>query len=541
MPSPSQEARELQEMTPPAPAPKARRPVWKPPPRFAARGPQVVKRAMPPPPPPPQPKAPGFRQTPTPRAPLPPLQLSQAIEPVLPFFSTQDFMLSSQDIRDLQDTTETPSKLPGKGTSRTTAIRANDKETPSKPQKPPSRPGKATVQARVNVTTQHTTIPAVTFDRPQFPQPPRYVLRISQPPTPVCTPGASGNPSQLSQPQPRANRLNPVLSNPALAHVAGPSQRRLRSSPLAQQQDVTAAQSKPLTFENYRPTTASPAPIQPSPAQLIQAVEQDPLPKRDPSPKPETPKASASPKKGRFFTASNEQVQLAMEKSLRTHKEEQRKREAEQRALKLEEERRAREQRALMQEAERKARQRRRQEEEALMEPCWDMEDLWQECETDGETDSGDPERCLSRRERQQNRFDERMNEEVARIEAREAERERSMDFYNEHAADEVESRKEDALAEARYEAELRAEELQKEESKTEVLKNGDLKGTVKEDPYDLDADFEELLGAELDLVDVKSSTSPGDVKQGTMVFMASQETDYGDMDVTLEDLDDFL
>ncbi|KAB5559514.1 hypothetical protein GE09DRAFT_1220196 [Coniochaeta sp. 2T2.1] len=547
MPSPSQEARELQGMAPPpAPVQQAKPPVWKPPPRFATRGPQVVKRAMPPPPPPPQPKAPGVRQTPKPQAPLPPLQLRQTIEPVLPFFSTQDFMLSSQDIRDLQETTETPSKLPGKDTSRATTTRATYNETPSRPQQAPSEPNRPAAQTRVKVPSQESTVTTVPVHRPQFPQPPRYVLRNSQPRTPVCTPGSSANPCQLSQPHPQASRLNPVLINPSLSHVAGPSQRNLRSSSLAQPETVAGAASpKPPALGQKRSGTKSP------PQQSMQAVEHEPAAGPEHAPKQETLKPSSSPKKGRFFTASNEQVQLAMEKSLRTHKEEQRKREAEQRALKIEEERRARQQRALVLEAERKARERHRHEED--LEPYWEPEYYCADYGTDAVTDEtteatddptddgseydsaeeeGRQQRRTETRDRRREEATERLNE---RREAAEYERDVLADFNAEHQYDADRQ----ALQEAANE--LRREELRREELKAEEPKTEDLKGTVKEDPYDLDADFEELLGAEFDLVDVNPPTCSDHVKKEAKVFMASQETDYGDMDVTLEDLDDFL
>lgn len=66
-------------------------------------------------------------------------------------------------------------------------------------------------------------------------------------------------------------------------------------------------------------------------------------------------------------------------------------------------------------------------------------------------------------------------------------------------------------------------------------------------DPFDLDQDLEqELLDAEL-TVDIKSPAhlAVGDIQdkleKDPKTWVASQETDYGDLDVTVEELDDFL
>ncbi|KAK3313589.1 hypothetical protein B0H66DRAFT_566566 [Apodospora peruviana] len=65
--------------------------------------------------------APAARQPPR-KIPSPPCvaPMKAAVEPVsLPFFSTQDLVLSSQDIRDVEETTETPTKVKsGGGTAR---------------------------------------------------------------------------------------------------------------------------------------------------------------------------------------------------------------------------------------------------------------------------------------------------------------------------------------------------------------------------------------------------------------------------------------
>ncbi|KAK0752770.1 hypothetical protein B0T18DRAFT_483701 [Schizothecium vesticola] len=112
LPSPSQEERELQECSavpPPRPA-------------FIKPRPMVTSRPQPPPfksrPP-----VPRFSKTPTPRPNPPPrqssrvnpirLQAVQQMDDSLPFFSTQDWAISSQDIREVEERV-TPSKPPPK-------------------------------------------------------------------------------------------------------------------------------------------------------------------------------------------------------------------------------------------------------------------------------------------------------------------------------------------------------------------------------------------------------------------------------------------
>jgi hypothetical protein len=162
-----------------------------------------------------------------------------------------------------------------------------------------------------------------------------------------------------------------------------------------------------------------------------------------------------------------------MEKSMRTHREEQRKREAEQRALEL-----------------------RRLEEEASR--AGEEED-----EYDGALAST-----------------QKIEEALLQCEQEEYERELLADWNAEH----------------QYEADGLAAEEARDAADVDM------------DTFDLEPDLEiELLKAEYDVADVRppapvlSGDGHGGLKEEPKTWVASQETDYGDLDVTAEDLDDYL
>lgn len=370
LPSPSQELRELEDATPSRPATSGPQPpLWKPMPSFTSHELQTLRR----PTSRHQPTVPPPRWAPRPIQPASgapsKMQGQMTAEPALPVFSTQDLLLSSQDIRDVQETTETPSR-PAK--------------LPAQPLKSPSRT-RQTGQAVSEVATQRAPLAKESEDRSQSPHAPPSGLRKSQPRTPLC------------------------------------------SSPKASQSS-------------------------------------------------ELPKPSPSPRQRRFFTASNEAVQLAMEKSMRTHKEEERRREAEQRALQL----------------------LRREEQE----------------------DVGDEEEHEEAEEHE----DAEENEDLA--EAIRVAHEQQYDYLLDELADDVEAEMQELL---------RFEERDAEEDD-------------QADMFDLDDDIaEELLAAEYDSV---RGSSPPLLPMGhgssrpaeeLRVCAASQETDYGDLDVSFEDLDEYF
>ncbi|OIW22743.1 hypothetical protein CONLIGDRAFT_148050 [Coniochaeta ligniaria NRRL 30616] len=519
LPSPSQELRELDETAPRRPPiSKPRPPLWKPPPRFPARGVQTVHR--PNPPPLPQLKAPRPRQ-PTTAAPRV-HQIQQTIEPALPFFSTQDFTLSSQDIRDLEESTETPSKLPRKEThtetSRTATIpRWN--ETPSKAEQYPADafiyPWKRKLagDGRTEAAVQQPSANKELRDCVQTSHASRYALRKSQPRTPMCSSNLSATASQPPKPQSQSSSLNPVRSNPSLAHVAAAGQRS-QSSPRAQSFNTQVAEPASQNLASPKPpTSARKGQLSPASSRRslqvsdnLQMDQERPHMARG-SPKPKTPKPSASPQKGRFFTASNEAIQLAMEKSMRTHKEELRKREAEQRALEL-----------LRQEiAEDEAEKRALELQQALeLLRGGIAED--EACHTE-EEDAGDGEEDESDEEKDEvTRWFEMIEKKLRKQEAEEYERDVLADWNAEH----------------QYDADRQASQ--------------DARDAADEKAFDLDDDVEEeLLATGYALLEVHPP-APVPSEHGTCglvreqtTCVASQETDYGDLDVTVEDLDDYL
>lgn len=369
LPSPSQELRELEETTPSRPATSGPQPpIWKPMPSFTSHEPRMLRRPTSRHPltvPPPR-WAPRLIQ-PASGAPSK-MQVQRTVEPALPLYSTQDLLLSSQDIRDLQETTETPSR-PAK--------------LPLQPLEYPSR-ARQTGQAVSEVATQRSPPAQESEDRSSFPHASLSGLRKSQTRTPLY--------------------------------------------------------SSPKAF-----------------------------------PSPEPPKPSASPRQRRFFTASNEAVQLAMEKSMRTHKEEQRRREAEQRALQL----------------------LRREEQEDVDDSATDEDERAEEHE--GQEDA--EETLCNAREQQEN-------------------------YLLDELADDVEAEMQELL---------RFEER-------------DAKEDVQRDIFELDDDIaEELLAAEYDLVRDSSRPllpmghGPTTPAEESRVCAASQETDYGDLDVSFEDLDEYF
>ncbi|KAH8902921.1 hypothetical protein BR93DRAFT_972257 [Coniochaeta sp. PMI_546] len=491
LPSPSQELRELQDTTPPRQATSRPQPsFWKPPPRFPASSIRTLHRLSPHPPQ--QLKAPRPGQPTTTVAPV--LQIRQTIEPAFPFFSTQDLMLSSQDIRDLEDGTDTPSKLPSKEShskpSHTTAV-SQWREPPPRPEQ--SRvddfiyPWKLAGQGRAEVVAQRLTVSPELQGHSQHPQASRYARQKSQPRTPVCSSDPSAKASQFQVSQPQSSSLNPARSNPSLAHVGSVSQRSLRSSPRAQSCNTQVAEvasqnhasSKPSASARNRPSLSSyDKENQQGSGNNSQTDKEEPHVLVG-SPNHRSPKPSASPQKGRFFTASNEAIQLAMEKSMRTHREEQRRREAEQRALEL-----------LRQEV----------------------------SQAEGDDEQEDVEE----------KNDEVEDDAAALRKVREVEEDEEVDLLDELGWD-IETEMEEQLL------------IEEREDKREATR----------DIFELEDDLdEELLAAEYDMVDIQPPPcvllGPGAAgfeqeEPGAGAVVASQETDYGDLDVTVEDLGDYL
>jgi hypothetical protein len=168
-----------------------------------------------------------------------------------------------------------------------------------------------------------------------------------------------------------------------------------------------------------------------------------------------------------------------MEKSMRTHREEQRKREAEQRALEL-----------------------RRLEEEASH----------AREEEDGEEEEDEYDYELP--------STQKIEEALLQCEQEEYEREVLADWNAEH----------------QYDADGQAAEEARDAADVDM------------DTFDLEPDLEiELLKAEYDVAEVMppapalSGDVHGGLKEEPKAWVASQETDYGDLDVTAEDLDDYL
>lgn len=296
-PSPSQEVRELQELELPS-VPVSKPAVPHPPSIFRKK---LVSKPVP---------DPGVS---TPASDARPYQQEQTT--ALPFFSTQDFVLSSQDQRELEQGAETPSKAGkedsngtepqvvntaghggsnafGRSFSRAHARGATPAEIPKQPH--PAQLREAGRGSRHRSTTTNGTRPDLR----------RHSL---------------ANQSGSQKSQDRA----PGRSSSRIS--ARQSQNSQRSTDGAVRVDArTQARSQNLPAIAVGSAALPPSP---HPAPARDAESAGPCAERL-----EPRSSTAHPEKGRFFTSSNrEAFFLAKERSVQTYREEERRRETERR------------------------------------------------------------------------------------------------------------------------------------------------------------------------------------------------------------------
>ena len=302
-PTPSQEKRELQGADPPyrdVPSPLPRRP-----PAFSAPGPSVIRET-------PKTVARPHQKPPT-RCSVP-HQRKDEDDLSLPFFSTQDFILSSQDMRDLEPSTiNTPTIVTSTSASKLTGLpefrRAN---TPANDLSPGALRRSFTRTAATAPTTaapRPNPVGQWPTDRPLPPPDARTRNGVRNPTDPGARGGLGGS---CDLPQ------KPLSSSHRLASL-DPSISRGASLP------AKIAPAPPESTDGSGVHTAGSS-LGPSPQASSASHERIFRPQQSP---PASTISSGSSPKRRFFTSSNsEAVYLAMERSRRTHREEERTREA---------------------------------------------------------------------------------------------------------------------------------------------------------------------------------------------------------------------
>lgn len=359
LPSPSQEVRELRG--------EASAPVVPPPPKQRVREPNRAAREIKlptwKPPPPvwrpavsPAPYVSSKASALQPR-PVPPIDLASLL-------STQDVSFSSQDIRELD---ETPSRHQGKHTSNQACRRSAGPAVEVKVPEPPydrsittsgasgihntggmvgQEYAAATTGLKQDVTTtdrpHHSPHVTPSQKHSALSQAARYRKRSSHSGTPQPQSSMQSSAGVTQETPCRAtgppSRPKPVSY--ASRYSSGGGRQSLTSTPAAQPTTIPAIVS---TSQQPAKSSGSAAKSASLPVLIPISIPQPTPVEQDPEVRAESHKPSMSPPKKRFFTSSNVEVVLAIERSKRTYHQDKRRRELKEREeelARLEEERR---------------------------------------------------------------------------------------------------------------------------------------------------------------------------------------------------------